>query len=743
MMKALRWSIVLACCGGLLFGCGRDGDDGADGAPGTAGTPGPVIVATPTTLNIAVTAAADRGALEVDFSAKDNSGFGYAGLTLTDLEFTLAKLLPSENGDSSHWQSYVNRSENPGVGPGTEAKIQATGERTGTLTNFGDGRYRYRYSFDLRAMTTPLVVSYQPDLTHRVGIRVGRLSDADFPLPSNVVYDWLPQTGATANILTRKIVSTENCNQCHGRLALHGGNRVNTDYCVICHNPGTTDANSGNTVDFKVMIHRLHRGASLPSVIAGTPYQIYGFNNSLHDYSDVVYPQDIRACGKCHDDSNTQTTEAANWHQQPTLQACGSCHDDIDFAAGTAGGHDGGVVTDNSECTTCHAADRIAGSVQQSHARLTQLAAAAFKANILDVSNSAPGQQPIVHFSVTNPQQNNAPYTLAESVWSGARLSFNFAWNTRDYFNSGTTRLPASALSVNALTSRVDQGDGTFSTTLPIAIPATLSGSGAVGVEIRPRVDTDANGSVENVPVKSEVAYFSISDAAAFQRRKSVETTRCQQCHGELAGLVLHGGSRNDNVEMCVLCHNPFNTDINQRPIDADGSHDGISSAAADGKEQQAIDFKVLIHGIHGAEMRQHKLTVYGFNGSTHTYDDVRFPGVLGNCETCHARSGYTLPLASSNRGTTTDNGATKIGVNLFSSPAAMADLLDDGKTTPTAAACSACHDGSEALAHMTINGAGFNVLQSAIDAGAPTETCSVCHGPGRLADVKTVHPIP
>ena len=64
--------------------------------------------------------------------------------------------------------------------------------------------------------------------------------------------------------LTRDIVQTHVCNECHGvttdtRLVFHGA-RTEVEYCVVCHNPGLGDA------DMTVMTHKIHAGETLSNV---------------------------------------------------------------------------------------------------------------------------------------------------------------------------------------------------------------------------------------------------------------------------------------------------------------------------------------------------------------------------------------------------------------------------------------------------------------------------------------------
>ena len=235
---------------------------------------------------------------------------------------------------------------------------------------------------------------------------------------------------------------------------------------MTCHNPGSVDPDSTNTVDFKVMVHKIHMGANLPSVQEGQPYVIYGFRNSENDYSDVKFPQDIRNCVNCHAGSATGTgltfpdgtdydlaltSQGDNWSIYATQAACGSCHDALDFSK-----HAGGQ-TDDSNCASCHAQDGIAGSIQSSHTILTDEARKAFAAEIVAVTDTMPGEFPTVQYKVLDPTNGDAPYDLmTDPVWtqtdSGAsRLAIDLAWPTSDYTNTGNEREDASAVSLDAL----------------------------------------------------------------------------------------------------------------------------------------------------------------------------------------------------------------------------------------------------------------------------------------------------
>ena len=57
---------------------------------------------------------------------------------------------------------------------------------------------------------------------------------------------------------------------------------------------------------------------------------------------------------------------------------------------------------------------------------------------------------------------------------------------------------------------------------------------------------------------------------------------------------------------------------------------------------------------------------------------------------------------------------------------------------SPIATACFACHDSAVDKSHMEQNGASIYLDRAT--ALTRTEQCLVCHGPGRIAAIATVH---
>lgn len=747
VLAALTVAISLCGCSG---GTGAAGATGPQGPAGPGGSTGEAVTA----LAMTVTGATLGSTSTVNFKVVDQNGVGFVGLPLSTLEVTLAKLIPGTNGNNNAWQSYINTKATPtaGLGTGTTPTVEATTDTAGSLVDHKDGTYTYTLGTNVTNVTLPVAVAFDPTLTHRIAIAI---RSSTLPQANNGVYDWQPSTGATTGLLTQNMVDSATCNSCHDHLAAHGGPRQDPRLCVTCHNPGSVEPNSGNTLDFKVFLHKLHHGADLPSVAAGTPYVIYGFRNSKNDYSSVVFPQSVENCSKCHNPANTDTPDAGNYSSAPSMEACGSCHDNINFAQGVAGGHPGGVVTDNSQCTVCHSANRVAGSVDQSHAITGKIDAANFQYNIISVSNTQPGQKPAVIFSVTNPNNSNSFYNLtSDAAWTASggasRLGIDLAWSNTDYETIGSGSYPGQPVTINALTAK-SNGDGTYTATSAVAIPAGITGSGAVAIEGHP-ADTTVSP-VLDIPVTSAVQYFAITDSKPVARRSIVSTANCENCHGQNDGLSFHGSNRTDNVQVCVMCHTPDATDLSVRPTDPDGTVNGINTAAVDGLEQRPIDFKYFIHAVHGAEFRTSKFVVYQHGGTPSDLSTVRYPGVLNDCTQCHTGTTYMPPLAATDLGTTTNTNATVVpnacpaaaGATNYAPCGAVQNTALYGRISPTASVCSSCHTDSASLAHMGQNGGSVasypGVPQATIGSSAPTtEACAVCHGAGAVEDVAVVH---
>jgi OmcA/MtrC family decaheme c-type cytochrome len=767
ILRRMKFFLLTALVAAALLGC--EGDQGPKGDKGEPGVSPQTTTPSAESLNITINSVTISSPPVVELSVSDENGIPFTGISDEDLRFTFAKLVPAMNGDPSYWQSYINKEETATVGPGTgNTAVQATSERDGTLVNNGDGTYSYTFATDVANVTTPLAVSYEPDLTHRVAIQVG----GGLPV-TNPTFTFRPSDGATTGIVTRNIVKIESCNECHNTLALHGGGRVDTLLCVTCHNPGSTDANSGNTVDFKVMIHKIHRGEDLPSVVAGGEYSIYGYRDTKHDYSDVVLPQNIRNCSKCHDGSDPDTPEGDNWKTQLSMNACGSCHDDIDFSKDGSGtppvdpsGHPGGIVSDNTECITCHATGRIARSVEEAHILAESVARTKFKFNIDGVTG---GTTPSIQISVTDPTNSDTPYDLTadEFTGGGARLAVIIGWGMTDFNNTGgatntgfpnfqaTAAMPISIDPVAACGAGIADWTctpntptaGIYTLTKLTTLPAAATGTGRVGFEGHVAADFDGDLSFDDeVATKSVVKDFVITGTLT-SRREVVDIAKCDNCH---AFLSLHGGNRNDEPALCVICHNPNATDTGRRPA--------LVADTTDGKVEEALDFKTLIHGIHaGAQTnydsseahghREKGLVVWGFPGAPcdqfggppgnsceHDFSDVRFPGILQDCETCHKPDTYILD----------DDWASPTANDILSTTVTTSPDNtvpdDDLNISPTAAVCSSCHDSDVAKAHMKVpGGAVFDQTQGVITSTI-VETCSVCHGPGRDTDVEKVH---
>lgn len=679
-------------------GTGVNGEDGISGEDGEDGR-NPLLVGPGLELQINSATIDADGLASVRYTLTDGNG---RPLDLDGIftegpvspSFIIASLGQNAAGEALQYTSYT-------VNSAGQAATESSGGNV--EIGIGDGRYEYTFATGL--------LNVNEGRTHTVGMQAHRDFEGERYV-ANATYDFVPS--GTVVTVTRDIVTTEGCNSCHNPLSLHGDRRRDIKLCVMCHQPQSIDPNTGNTVDFKVMVHKIHMGAELPSVQAGGDYEIIGFNNSVHNYNTVGFPQDIRACDTCH-----TGTDGDFWKTRPTRETCASCHDLTSFAAVVPPGmtaHAPGPMANDNDCTNigCHQATGGLAGVVDSHIFLDINPA---KPNVLitidEIRNTAPGQVAQADITVT---VDGAGLDILSTPLN--RLRFTIAGPTTDYREYFQVSAQNNGANAAGTLTAIDASAGRFTYTFPAAdpIPALASGSYAMAIEAR------FASAVGNIDVFNPVAYFAVTDPAPVARRAVVDQAGCDTCH---LSLSEHGGSRR-NTEYCIMCHNSQNT-----------SDERV--ARFEGVEQfvESVDFKVLIHKIHSGEDLTQPYVVGGFPapnagnpaGTPINFGEVRYPGDMRACGSCHIAGSFDLPLASTVL-------PTRFEIFTCSeSPAADGDEFCNTRVSseffvpPTAAVCSSCHDSESSAAHAEI-----------MTTAGGVESCATCHGPGSSFDIAEYH---
>jgi len=671
---------------------------------------------------------ASDGTISVDFKLADPSGapLDNTGVT-TPGSISLSFLAAYIPKGQEQYKSYVVRTA---TAPNGATATQAAADSGGTTQTVSTGEYLYTFA-------TKAPAGFDATATHRIGI-YGSRNLTQWDLGTNyadTTYDFVPSGGTPA---PRDVVRTADCNQCHGLpngmtsstgsagLAAHGGSRRSVALCIICHQPQTSDPDTGNSLDMKVFIHKIHMGSSLPGVQAGNAYQIIGFQNSVNDFSTVVYPADVRRCQTCHN-PKSGAAQANLWLTNPTQAACGSCHDNVNFATGA--NHAGGPQIDDAQCANCHIPQgelEFDASILGAHTipdQSTMIAGLNF--TLVNVAKGGAGQKPIVTFTIRDNNGNGIPLSAFQSG-SGA-LSMTMTGSTTDYglANFGSDVTTAGYVTESVLNSAACGSDGTCMYTFQHAIPGNATGTYAIGIEGR-LTATLLPGTVTQMTVnyggKNQVIYFSVDGSPVSARRTVVALSNCNNCH---AFLQVHGSLRN-NTEYCVFCHNPSNTDAATRAM--------ASNPDDKAAPPQGINFALMVHKIHtGLNLETNfnqDYVIVGFRGSHNSFGKA-FAPVPGSI----ANTGVRYP-AMGPTGATQDtalcylchaNGSEAvlpIGKNAVSDPQG---LLNPAPATTSA--CTACHLAQSAYAHASANtDPKFG------------ESCDVCHGAGAAFDATEVH---
>jgi len=612
-------------------------------------------------------------------------------LKITDVSFAIAKLVPGINGEPDQWVNYISREETAtaGVGPGGAATPPAKAMQATTdpkdaalpasqLVYNPDGYYTYTFRADITNPKWAATVNNVPystnnvvfdrTLTHRVAIQLSYKNAKGETVLVNPYFDFTigadgKSVPVTDPAKTRKMTDIASCNGCHQKLAMHGGGRVDTQFCVMCHNPGTTDANSGNVLNLATMVHKIHAGKRLKA--AGEDYTIWGYKDSENSYADVGFPQDLRNCAVCHSGANPKTPQGDNWKTTPSKGACLTCH-----ASGTGstweplhkvvagmryGSTAQATALTNADCADCHKVGSTISS-ERVHFNQVEVNAAKYKMNIENATYDATARKVTVKYFLSDPTNGNKAYKLIANAsdctlntngtvkdcnnTKFGNLKFYLAYQNMvgqsdgatefsAYNNGGNTAFAClfegpttTGTSATNACSRTAVNDGSDHYTVDIQLPldtATAVAKGTARVvsigqimehKLSATASTDPRPEVvPTVLVKTlaQHTYRELALTGTLQpRRAIVSNEKCNVCHGALgstsASNTLSPAFHSGDrtiVEACVTCH-----DANRM------SSTIMTNGLTNGKAlNESYQFKRMIHGIHGNSKRIYPFT--------------------------------------------------------------------------------------------------------------------------------------
>jgi OmcA/MtrC family decaheme c-type cytochrome len=513
---------------------------------------------------------------------------------------------------------------------------------------------------------------------------------------------------------------------------------------------------------------------------AGARYSIVGRYGSRFVYGEVLsltpsdpnlpartvaegglFPRDLRDCTVCHDGA----PQAFEVLYGVSRRTCSGCHPDVWFDSAPITdtvhfAHPGGPQAADDQCQGCH----VAATVTQPklYAPIAQIHVMPHRAprysrpvlEIVAVENLVPGASPTVKFKLydrvgtLSPPNAPTPATESGALASPIPRAMSSLSITMGPTKPGAAEFPIGSGDAGAgnpiALSLVADAEGVFTYTFASTIPATASGTWAVGMEGRRRANTTLYDTATDTflwPYTGE-AFFSTESpenplvyvdtaagtytpgvaSTAVPRRTVVAQQKCERCHER---IFLHGTLRN-KVAYCLICHTPNRTDWAQRPK-VSGNVD--LGATMDGIEERTIDFKVLIHRLHtgkhtgpAALDAVDPFVVYGVFALPYYFDGGTFPNDLRNCTLCHEGKSYAIESVPADAPWTVANETGTVR-----HAGTRAHVANEPSVPPVQSACLGCHATGPAQAHAarhTVSG---------------VEQCAQCHGRGSLS-VEVVH---
>jgi OmcA/MtrC family decaheme c-type cytochrome len=545
------------------------------------------------------------------------------------------------------------------------------------------------------------------------------------------------------------VVSNLACVNCHGDTGqgFHYSYPMGAEQCTVCH-----DATNTDYPRFVTLAHGIHNSHNMPTG---------EFELAADEIFSVTYPTYMTNCSVCHD--STEALAAAN-AMTVTGDNCYSCHQSMDSWDFTASGltfHEAFAPTE--DCTVCHNASGVASgkvvvtdfhngletervgiiyggedlsvsegknftwqidSIVDDTTNLTITWTATYKGNPVNpcnttVTTSAPGFFPY------------APNTAGEGTLSMLR-----SYAQGDDYVLGQANAPGQASAVNLSTDNTVCAGNVATTTIPVdtAIPAGTRG--IVALQGKPQLPVPAGMSTEHwaeplmfvrVPTPTYEFIVGTGAKATTPRREIADTGDCLKCH--VGSLYQHGNTRVDNVTMCIICHNSASSEQNNRVLM------GVdASEAYDGKVGQTYELKTMLHAIHSAGTGLAPYVVYRTRGiyawaaegatlpnwpadstptlvfggdpavpqatQAHFLHHPTYPRLWNDCAACHVDGFDLIPDQDKAVATTLDAGTVDAGTtNVWK------NQLDDTLQGASAAACTSCHQTTDARGHAYQNG--------------------------------------
>ena len=443
------------------------------------------------------------------------------------------------------------------------------------------------------------------------------------------------------------VVSDAACIACHGRHIWRGDNggvAVPHDAtnpqgmgaCVFCHGtkgraqPAVPGAGTG----FMAMIHGIHNSENMPS----QEYTYYWGSTPVGPFT-IGFPSYMNNCRNCHDTTEgiaAAADAAVNW------QNCMSCHQNFDgFTNTKAGGslafHQNYDLTTN--CAQCHDGSLAPATIGPFHNGLLterggllwdgadqsvilgekvdmQITSVAVSDTTLQVTWTAKYEGAVVDPCNAVATDGQPAFFRATANTSTGQTAGSFSIlqgmaQGDDWVNAGRTgnQAPGQPYSTNLTGSNTTCSGNVATSNIPNQAYTVTGDKGVVALQGRAQVLFAGNGKVILVRSKDPTYEYALTDgAAATARRAIVDTAKCLNCHS--GSLYQHGGNRIDNVNLCIVCHNPAANEGNNRQLF------GVTAATAyDGKPGEAYDLRNMIHALHAGGETNMPYVVYRTRG--------------------------------------------------------------------------------------------------------------------------------